>query len=510
MAIETEDLQAPVVPLWKRYFWKNSLSSGVRTVTRLLLGLFLFRLLFSNLSTEEFGFWSLLWSLFGYGILLDFGFGFTAQKAVAQKSAANDWVGLSRMLSTLLWTFVGLSIVLGLSFFLLRGPFMSAVGFVEEQPASFSLAYFFFFGGLALTFPFGLFPEILQGLQRLDLANWLRTASVVLNFIGIYSAIELGAGFPVVVLVSVLTTLLPLVGAMFVVFRLMPELSLSPKLFDWREIRSQLGFSTAAYLITFSNLIMGKSDQAVLGFTLGVGFIAAYQAGYKVSEMLSLFTMQIQEVLSPAAANLHSMGDELGLRELLLKTSHLTFLVVVPLYALCVVYLIPLIQLLTGLDSVSMDVWLVGQFLLFAVFSSQLTNSCSKRILMMCGFERKLLYLSIVEAAANLVVSIWLVYQIGIVGVALGTLIPTVVVGWCLVLPMALRFSQLSIGHYMQYLLSGAWPLLIFAGSLVLALIFWPFPEHGGFVELALRGTFIAGPTVLIIALRMKKILHEK
>jgi O-antigen/teichoic acid export membrane protein len=494
-------------PIWKRYFWRNTASNYIRTITRLLLGLILFRLLFSGLSEAEFGFWSLLWSLFGYGVLLDFGFGFTAQKAVAEKSATGEWGELSRLLSTMLWTFVGLAAVLGLFFLGIRGLFLNAIEVPELEYGMYSLSYLIFFAGLALTFPFGLFPEVLRGLQRIDIANWLNTGSVVLNFIGIALALYFGASFPVIVFVSVLTTLLPNVGALFVAMRRLPEVSLSPRLFDWRVVKSQMGFSIAAYLITFSNLLMAKSDQAVLGFTLGVGVIAAYQAGYKVAEMLNLFTIQLQDALSPAAAHMNASGDHAGLRELLLKTSKLTFLITTPLYGLCAVYLEPLIQLLTGLDSIEPETVLVGQILLFAVFSSQLTNSCAKRILMMCGYEKKLLGLSLLDGVVNLGLSITLAFSFGMVGVAVGTLIPTVLVGWLLVLPMALRYLDLGMIDYSRFILSATAPVVLFGLCLAGTVYFLPIPEEGGFIPLAIRGALSAGPAFLWILVKLKKLM---
>jgi O-antigen/teichoic acid export membrane protein len=75
--------------------WKSTLSGYVRIVVRMGLGLVSFRLLFQGLDQEEFGFWSLLWAIFGYGILLDFGFGYAAQKRVAELSVKKDWDGLA-------------------------------------------------------------------------------------------------------------------------------------------------------------------------------------------------------------------------------------------------------------------------------------------------------------------------------------------------------------------------------------------------------------------------------
>ncbi len=493
------------IPLWKRHFWRNTVSNYVRTITRLLLGLVLFRLLFSGLSTAEFGFWSLLWSLFGYGILLDFGFGFTAQKAVAEKSATGEWEELSCLLSTLLWTFVGLAALLAVFFFAIHVPFLNAIEVPAESRGSYTLAYLIFFAGLALTFPFGLFPEVLRGLQRIDLANWLNTGSVVLNFIGIAVALWLDASFPVIVAVSVVTTLLPNVGALFVARAKLPKISLAPRCFRWSAVKSQLGFSIAAYLITFSNLLMAKSDQAVLGFTLGVGVIAAYQAGYKVAEMFNLFTIQLQDALSPAAASMHATGDAAGLRELLLKTSRLTFLISTPLYGLCAVYLEPLIRLLTGLDSVEPSTWQVGQILLLAIYSSQLTNSCSKRILMMCGYEKKLLGLALIDGLGNLLLSIALALTIGMVGVALGSLVPTVLVGWALVLSLALRYLELSPWAYLRYILAASPPILLFGLCLGATIYFLPIPHDSGFLALALRGSLAAGPAFAWILYNARK-----
>ena len=54
------------------------------------VGLITFRLLFENLSTTDFGFYQLLWGTIGYAVLLDFGFGFAVQKAIAHEEGAQD------------------------------------------------------------------------------------------------------------------------------------------------------------------------------------------------------------------------------------------------------------------------------------------------------------------------------------------------------------------------------------------------------------------------------------
>ena len=194
---------------WQRRFWSTAASGYVGVVTRMLLGLVLFRTMFQEFSGAQFGFWALLWSLFGYGILLDFGFGFTAQKAVAEKTATGDMVGLSKLLATILWTFIGMAVLLLVVFLAIREPFLSRMGVLPADREELGNAYTVFFIGLALMFPMGLFPEILRGLQRIDIANWVGTVSTVLNFGLLYWGLNAHWSVPVLMGISVATTILP-------------------------------------------------------------------------------------------------------------------------------------------------------------------------------------------------------------------------------------------------------------------------------------------------------------
>ena len=483
---------------WQRRFWSTTASGYLGVVTRLLLGLVLFRTMFQQFSHAQFGFWTLLWSLFGYGILLDFGFGFTAQRTVAEKTAIGDIAGLSKLLATILWTFIGMAVLLLVVFLSIREPFLARMG-VAAQREEFGQAYSVFFIGLAIVFPVGLFPEVLRGLQRIDLANWVGILNTFLNFVLLYWGLTAHWSLPVLMSISVSTSILPnFIAAIFAVRRL-PGISFSPRLFEWRAVRAQMGFSITAYVITFSNILLSKSDQLVISLTLGVAWVAVYQAGFKMGEMLGIFSSQLQQVLSPAAAALHACGDDSGLRHLLLRSSRLTFLLVTPCYLLSAVYLEPLIGLLTGMPSVPTSTWWIGQALLLTIYSSQLTSGCSKPVLMMCGEERRLLVMSLTEAAANVLLSVILVYQIGVLGVAVGTMMPTILVGWLWVLPLTLKKLGLPFKSYLVYHLAGTtWPLAAFALSLAALVVLWPAAAHSGFIALGWRGFLSMVPLLVL------------
>ena len=484
---------------WQRRFWSTTASGYVGVVIRMLLGLVLFRTMFQQFSHAQFGFWTLLWSLFGYGILLDFGFGFTAQRAVAEKTATGDIAGLSKLLSTILWTFIGMALLLLLFFLAIRDPFLARLGVLDVDRAQFGRAYVVFFIGLAIMFPLGVFPEMLRGLQRIDLANWVSILTTLINFCFLYWGLKQHWDIAVLMGISVATSMLPSSIAAVLVIQRLPGVSFSPKNFEWRSVKAQMSFSIAAYLITFSNMLMGNTDQLVISMTLGVALIAVYQAGYKMADMLGTFSGQLQQVLSPAAAAMHARGDESGLRHLLLQSSRLTFLIVTPCYLLSAVYLAPLIRLLTGMASVPQETWWIGQALLLAVYSSQLTSGCSKRVLMMSGEQKSLLWISIAEGLANLVLSIILVFRMGVLGVAIGTMIPTILIGWLWVIPLTIKKLKLPLGRYLTFHLRGTVvPLVVFAVVLAALAITVPTTDKSGFVALGWRGLLCMAPLIVL------------
>lgn len=429
----------------KRNIVRNTISNYVRTMVAMGVGLLTFRLIYQTLTREEFGFWALLWSVFGYGILLDFGFGFAAQKQVAQMSVKGEWDALSRVLSTTLVFYSGVALLLGLGVLLGSYTIIGWFGVSPENTESFRHLLIIFFIGIGLAFPMGIFPEILRGQQRIRLANYIITTVLLLRLLLTWIAIHHHWGFMALMLISLGASLLPDFIAMPLAMRRMPKVRLSPRLFSLSCVRQTASFSLFAYLTTATNLVLMKSDQLVLGTTLGVAAVALYQAGAKVAEVFRDFTKQMQDTISPAAAHLHASGDHHSLRDLLVRSTRGAMLIATPLYLLCAFYLHELLTLLTGDAHLPVEVLWVAHILLFWYFASIPTHSVFQRIYMMTGHERALAKLGLLEATLNLILSVTLVLIFrNVLCVAIGSLLPTLYVGWMRLWPWVARDAQLS------------------------------------------------------------------
>lgn len=449
----------------KRNIWRNTFSNYLYLGLRLVLGLIMFRMIYRELTREEFGFWAWLWSVFGYGVLLDFGFGFTAQKRVAELSIRQEWTKLSQVLSTIFFAYVGVAAII-----ILAGVFGSDLIlslFPQVSAANrdrFEEILIYFFCGLGLAFPLGLFPEMLRGQQRIALANTIFSLALIINFILVALTVHFHWGLKVLFLTAVLCTFIPdLICAMFAMQQL-TGVKIRPRFFSTGMVRETMTFSVFAYVTTVSNLLLGKTDQLIIGASLGFAAVALYQAGAKVAEIFTSLSQQLPDTLSPVAAHLHASGDRAVLQRLLIDGTRFTVMIATPVYLICAFYMDGLLRLLTG-ESVATTFW-VGQVLLFWTYTTVVTQSVAKRVYMMCGHERRLMYLGVGEALLNVVLSVTLVihYQ-NVLCVALGSLISTFVFGWFFLWPWAAREARLSGWTLARLVLGPTWlacvPLLI-------------------------------------------------
>lgn len=434
---------------------------------KLVFGLLMFRMLFQNLSKEEFGFWSLLWSVFGYGILLDFGFGFTAEKRVAELSVHEEWEKLSRVLSTIFYTYVTLGVLIVVGVLCFSDLLVGAFHITGQNHADFRLMLIMFFIGMGITFPLGIFPEILIGQQRIALVNVIFASSIISNYLGLLAAIHFQLGMKAMIMVGLACSIGPAAACGIFALHRLPQVKIRLRYFSVSMIRETTQFSLFAYVITVSNMLLAKSDQLVLGTALTVSAIAIYQAGAKIAEMFGVFAQQLPSVFSPVAAHLHAKGDKTFLRSLLVNGTRVAVMIATPAYCICAFYMEGLLRVLTGSKVPNVETFWIGQVLLLWCYMSVVTQSVTRRIFVMCGHEKRLMWVTVAEATLNLGLSIGLVlYYKNVVCVAIGSLLSGFIIGWGVLWPWGAREAHMTGWRLARTVLIPIWlaclPLLAF------------------------------------------------
>ncbi|MGZ4965057.1 MAG: lipopolysaccharide biosynthesis protein, partial [Limisphaerales bacterium] len=247
----------------------------------------------------------------------------------------------------------------------------------------------------------------------------------------------------------------------------LPQVKIRPRYFSIGMIRETTQFSLFAYVITVSNMLLAKSDQLVLGTALTVSAIAIYQAGAKIAEMFGVFAQQLPSVFSPVAAHMHAKGDKTFLRSLLINGTRVAVMIATPAYLICAFYMEALLRVLTGAKTANVETFWIGQVLLLWCYMSVVTQSVTRRIFVMCGHERRLMWVTVAEAGLNLGLSVGLVlYYRNVLCVALGSLVSGFIIGWCVLWPWGAREAKTTGWQLAKTVLIPVWlaclPLVAF------------------------------------------------
>ncbi|MCF7919790.1 MAG: oligosaccharide flippase family protein [Candidatus Cloacimonetes bacterium] len=437
----------------KKLIVLNTLANYGLSITRFFTQIILTRILFLNLGQVSYGFWALLWSVFGYSLLLDFGFGTSVQKYTAEASVTGDYKHYNHKLSTVITTYGFMSLIiiiasLGLS---------QVLDKLFIFPAGTDIVYykkvFIFFGlGSALTFPSGAFTEILRGLNRIYLRNLVNFTTMILNFIGIIVIFKLGYGLLELAVFSVLINLTSNIIMAIFCFHLLPGMRISPLLFKFSMLKEVISFSLFAYLIMFANIIIFKTDQIVLGIMLGVTAVTIYQVASRFANLLMQFTTQFQENLTPIAASLFKDGQVERLRHIMFNSNRIIAVITTLLFIILTTLIRPILllwleispddpQYAESYPSIIAIVYLLN----ISMFLLLLFRSGSSKVLLMTGFHKFLSFVAIFESVMNVGFSILFIKLIGVVGVAVGTLIPNVVLGLFFIFPKAAQFTRITV-----------------------------------------------------------------
>ena len=428
---------------------RNTFTSYINLVWRMLTAIVITRLLLFGLGEELYGYWALLWTIFGYALLLDFGFGTSVQKYTAEATISNDFKKFNELIAAVICSYLLMSLLIIL--FTIFGAYylenifsLNHIGNIE-----YCKKVFIVFGlGVAVVFPSGAISEILMGLKRTDLKNYVLLITYTLNIIGIFIIFKLGYS---IMTLSVFTVLVNASGnlAMYIIVKkLLPEFKFSIKYFRFRAFKEIGSFSFYSYLLTIATLIIYRTDKMVLGVMIGMGAVAIYQIGTRISEVMEQFSSQFQHSLPAVAAALHKAGDKEKIKWILLRSSRLTVFIGTGLFVILFLQVRPILYV--WLKITDKNAIMIAHIMLISVFMVVLFRSTSFKFLQMAGKHKVLSVIMMIECIVNIALSIILVRLIGVIGVAIGTLIPNIIISLFIIFPLFTRFSDFTVLYYLK------------------------------------------------------------
>ncbi len=304
-------------------FFKNTVTNYFSMFVRLVQGILVTRWLISHLGEAQYGLWVMLWSFFSYALLLDLGFGVAAQKVTATELYKKDIEKYNHTISSIFFSHVSMAIlILPLTFVgmyyireLFHLPEDATVEYIDFCRQALLLS------GLAATivFPLGVFPEILVGLQKLYLRNYIIIVSKIVELAGVIVIFSIGEGLFILLLFVMAVMGTTQFAMLLAVWKIIPGFRIRFA-FDKEVFRGIFRFSTAVYIISIGRVIWERGMFLLISIFCGLAPVGVFQLGSRIPFLIQQIALPYVENISPISALLHSRKRTMHLAQILMRS----------------------------------------------------------------------------------------------------------------------------------------------------------------------------------------------
>jgi O-antigen/teichoic acid export membrane protein len=405
------------------------LTGGTSVVIKTLINIFLVPLIIARLGLESFSIYVMLISVYELSTLLDLG----ATSALitllgAQKKQSNERNAILQ--SGHLW-FLLLS-VLFLAAGLLLGNAFTTLFHIQPTllPLAMSGLHWVILESVVTLYGYYYEAILLTNLSQ----QWSNVAETVYHLVanlGSFLALILGMGLDTVFLIRFVAACIRIVFVMANSIRIEPacsRLPVSPMAIKKLTLPlTQMGkLSSHALMINFSIIVSHKIDSFVIASFLPMSAVGIYEIVFRFLGIAVQICLKLNAGLYPLFAELASSQNKEKAAQLFLRMSSLLYCIAAAIITVVVLHYHDLFALFSA-NKVPVEPTIPILIVAVPTLLSGILQMPANAWLFTWGYQKHLTITSVIAAIANLTLSLLLVKPLGILGVALGTLVPQLV-----------------------------------------------------------------------------------
>jgi O-antigen/teichoic acid export membrane protein len=442
---------------------RNVSTRYLAIIAETVIGLVMLPFNLTHLGTAEYGLWVLLGSITVHFSVLDLGYGGALVKFMAQYRAHRNARALNEIASTLFFIFAAVGLVAYLAAAVVAFNLDHVFKITPDQARTGQWILLIIAVHVSLNFPFSVFGGVISGFQRYDANNMVAIGSSIA--VAVVNVVVLLAGYGLIALVAA-TTLVRLIVFLIYrrnAYRIFPELQIRLSLFRRDRLREVTGFSIYASIIDWANKLNYQLDELVIGAMIGSSAVAVWAPAERIITGTQRLTNQLNGVLFPLIVDSDASQQKARLQQILLQGTRLSLVMVVPIAATLILLADPLIHAWLGPTKGPAMAGAVPVLQILAVaVAFRVGNATGTTVLKGAGEHRMLAFVNIATGVANVVMSVLLARRFGLVGVAVGTLIPIAFTAVFILYPASCRRVGLPLMQAVTHsILPAVWPAFV-------------------------------------------------
>lgn len=483
---------------------KNALANVASGTSAAILAIVLPPILVRHLDKTVYSTWALILQIGAYTALLNFGIQVAVGRFVAHYGETGEYERRDQLVSTA-WAGLAGSAVAGvLAMFVIAWVLPGLFPRIPRELTGEARQGLCWVGpSLALGLPFSAYMGVFVGRQRYEVPALIQVASRLATGLLLILTVNLHPGLVPMARAFALANLLTYVIQYLVFRRQAEDCKISLGKVRWGAAKDLWDYCFSLTVWNVAMLMVTGLDVVIVG-RVEFGAVAAYSIAAGIIGFIAGLQNAVFNVLIPASAVLGAASEEKRLEQMLLKGTRLG----------------TVLLLLTSLPLVLAAPWILKvylgsgwaaqttPFLILLVLGNFIRLTATPYAVLMIGTgQQKLITITpLVEGGMNLIASITLGLWIGAKGVAIGTVIGSVIAIACNLFYNFPRTRQIPIRIW-DYLVFG---ILAPVGS-AFPLIVWWFACHFLAASPLVQGAgiFVAA-CVSILILWYRVMTHEE
>ena len=308
----------------------NTIFNVITLVSGAVITFFLIRFFLSQLGESKYGVWVLIGSIFQYRRLLDMGMNSSIDRYIPVNLARRDEDAIQRIISTSLFFFALLAVVLGLTTLLLYDNIGAWFTIAPDMVGTAGVLVLIVGSLFVLSMPLQVSSALLCGLQRYDILNLTEFLMLFLRTFLVVILLGQGYGLLTMGLVYGIGEILVKFVQFAYVKKLLPVVSISIRSIDFKLLKEMLAYGINTCLYRTGSLLILKATDLVIAVYIGTAEVSQFAVAIAGILLLSQLLRAFATAIKPAVSDLDARDEHSRVREISFLMQKYSLLLIIP------------------------------------------------------------------------------------------------------------------------------------------------------------------------------------
>lgn len=308
----------------------NTVLNLVNQVITVIVNFAMVGFFLDTLGEERYGIWILIGSIFSYRNLMSMGLNSAVNRNIPIHLARGDLSAVAGVVSTAFAYFLAPALILStatlLVAFNIESWFAIPAGFGETASRVTLIVGLSF----ALTLPLQVYNAVLSSYQRYDLINMISVTSILLRTLLIVFLLQSGHGLLTLAVLYAGAEVSIRALSMVFGYRLMSGLQISPRRVDSALLAQMMTYGVSTILYMSGAFLVLKSADMVIGALISTAAVSQFFIATTPILLLTTIVQVFSQAMKPAVSELDEFDEQSRIREMALIAQKYTLFAILP------------------------------------------------------------------------------------------------------------------------------------------------------------------------------------